>query len=132
MMTTDEILILGFIAFGLIFIFAFAYGFYDLKKNKEKYDAYAEEIRKKEDEEFEREPETKSFHAEIVDMVCGTGLVGSYRLPKSQKTFLIVFKSDDGEITELAVPETFYLELEVGDKGMLTICEGNLDSFEPD
>ena len=131
-MTTDEILTLGFIAFGLIFVFAMVYAFYDLKKNKKKYDAYAEEIRKKEDEEFEREPEIESFHAEIVDMVCGTGMVGSYRLPKSQKTFLIVFKSDEGEITELMVPEAFYLELEVGMKGILTICEGNLDSFEPD
>ena len=131
-MTTDEILTLGFIAFGLVFVFAFAYGFYDLKKNKKKYDAYAEEIRKKEDEEFEREPDVKCFHAEIIDMVCGTGMVGSYRLPKSKKTFLIVFKSDENEITELMVPEEYYIELEVGQKGILTVCEGNLDSFEPD
>ena len=129
-MTTDEILILGFIAFGLIFIFAFAYGFYDLKKNKEKYDAYAEEIRKKEDEEFEREPETKSFHAEIVDMVCGTGLVGSYHLPKSQKTFLVVFKNENGELREICVSEDVYISLEVGMRGMLTLLDENLDSFE--
>ena len=131
-MTPDEIITLCLIILGVCLAFLIIYPFYDLKKNKKKYDAYAEEIRKKEDEEFEREPEIESFHAEIVDMVCGTGMVGSYRLPKSQKTFLIVFKSDEGEITELMVPEAFYLELEVGMKGILTICEGNLDSFEPD
>ena len=131
-MTTDEILTLGFIAFGLIFVFFIVYAFYDLKKNKKKYDALEEEMRKAEDEEFEREPNVKSFHAEIIDMVCGTGMVGSYRLPKSVKTFIVVFKIDDGEILELSVSEEFYLELAIGQTGMLTICEGNLDSFELD
>ncbi len=129
-MTTDQILCIVMIVFGVALIACIVYPFFDLKKNKEKYDAYAEEIRKKEDEEFEREPETKSFHAEIVDMVCGTGLVGSYHLPKSQKTFLVVFKNENGELREICVSEDVYISLEVGMRGMLTLLNENLDSFE--
>jgi len=129
-MTTDQILCIGFIVFGVfIIVFCVIYPFLDLRKNKEKYDAEAEEYVEK---KFAEEAEVMAFHAEIVDMVCGTGMVGSYRLPKSVKTFLVVFKNDDGEIFEISVPEAYYLELAVGQKGMLTICEGNLDSFELD
>ena len=65
-------------------------------------------------------------------MVCGTGMVGSYRLPKSVKTFLIVFKNDEGKTLEISVPEEYYLDLSVGQKGVITLVEGNLDSFELD
>ncbi len=104
----------------------------DQKVNKKKYAEIRREIDEKVDREFEREAEVESFHAEVVDMICGTGMVGSYRLPKSEKTFIVTFKNDGGEIYELPVPEEYYLELSVGQKGMLTLVEGNLDSFELD
>ena len=128
-MTTEQTLILGGAVFAVMIAVIVIVTVWDLKKNKVKYDKEQEEyIRNK----FAEEAEVESFHAEIIDMVCGTGMVGSYRLPKSVKTFLIIFKKDDGETFELLVPEEYYLELSVGQKGTLTLVEGNLDSFTLD
>ncbi|MBR5144220.1 MAG: DUF2500 family protein [Clostridia bacterium] len=128
-MTTEQALSLGAIVFVAMIVFIVFITIYDLKKNKSKYD---KEKEKYIESKFSEEAEVISTHAEIVDMVCGTGMVGSYRLPKSEKTFLIVFKKDDGEILEISVSEEYYLELSVGQTGMLTLVEGTLDSFELD
>ena len=115
--------------FIVVFILIFVL---DQKINKEKYASMMKEKEAEEDKEFERDAEIVTVHAEIVEMVCGTGMVGSYRLPKSSKTFIIKFSADNGEVYELSVPEEYYLELSVGQKGTLTLVEGNLDSFELD
>ena len=96
------------------------------------FEKYEKQMEERETEIFAEEAVSESFHAEITDMVCGTGMVGSYRLPKSEKTFLIIFKNDEGKYFELRVSENIYTSLEVGMKGMLTILEGQLDSFELD
>ena len=115
--------------FIVVFILIFVL---DQKINKEKYASMMKEKEAEEDKEFERDAEIVTVHAEIVEMVCGTGMVGSYRLPKSSKTFIIKFSADNGEVYELSVPEEYYLELSVGQTGTLTLVEGNLDSFELD
>ena len=128
-MTTEQALLFGSIAVvAMVAVIVFCV-VYDLKKNKKKYDAEMEEYI---ENKFSEEAEVVSCHAEIVDMVCGTGMVGSYRLPKSVKTFLIVFKNDEGKTLEISVPEEYYLDLSVGQKGVITLVEGNLDSFELD
>ena len=126
-MTSDQILCIAMIVFGVALVVAIVYPFWDLKKNKEKYEAEAEEYVEK---KFAEEAEVEAFRAEIVDMVCGTGLVGSYHLPKSQKSFLVVFKNENGELREICVSEDVYISLEVGMRGMLTLLDENLDSFE--
>ena len=126
-MTEDQIIYTILIVLGVMLIICIIYPFLDLKKNKKKYD---EELEEHIESTFAEEADIISLNAEIVDMVCGCGMVGSYHLPKSQKTFLIVFKDEDGDVFELPVPEEYYLELSVGQKGKLTVCEGNLDSFE--
>ena len=128
-MTTEQALLIGGVTFAVMTAVIVIAIVWDLKKNKTKYDKEHEEYIEK---KFSEEAEVHSFHAEITDMVCGTGMVGSYRLPKSVKTFLIIFRKDDGEVIELSVPEEYYLELSVGQKGMLTLVEGNLDSFTLD
>lgn len=128
-MTTEQALLLGagvFIAMIVIIVFCVVF---DLRKNKEKYEKEVEEHIKN---KFAEEAEVITLHAEIADMACGCGMVGSYRLPKSEKTFLIIFKNDDGEMIEIPVSEEIYLSLEKGMTGMLTLVEGNLDSFELD
>lgn len=125
----DDVLLFGFIIFALMIAIIVIVTVWDLKKNKNKYDEAAKEY---EEKKFSEEANVITRHVEIVDMVCGTGMVGSYRLPKSEKTFLIIFRDDEGGTTELAVGEEVYLSLEVGMKGMLTILEGHLDSFELD
>ena len=128
-MTTEQALLFGSIAVvAMVAVIVFCV-VYDLKRNKKKYDAEMEEYI---ENKFSEEAEVVSCHAEIVDMVCGTGMVGSYRLPKSVKTFLIVFKNDEGKTLEISVPEEYYLDLSVGQKGVITLVEGNLDSFELD
>lgn len=128
-MTTEQALLFGSIAVvAMVAVIVFCV-VYDLKKNKKKYDAEMEEYI---ENKFSEEAEVVSCHAEIVDMVCGTGMVGSYRLPKSVKTFLIVFKNDEGKTLEISVPEEYYLDLSVGQRGVITLVEGNLDSFELD
>ena len=102
---------------------------WDLKKNKTKYKQAEEE---RIEDLFNDEAEVEAIHVEILDMICGSGMVGSYRLPKSTKTFLVVFKDDEGEKFELSVSEDVYLSLEVGMCGLLTLVEGKLDSFELD
>ena len=114
------LLMIGVIVFSVV---------WDLRKNKDKY--------KKEEEQriealLNEEAEIDTMHVEIVNMICGSGMVGSYRLPKSTKTFLVVFKDDEGEKFELSVSEDVYLSLEVGMCGLLTLVEGKLDSFELD
>ena len=127
-MTDEQILYTVLIIIGIALIgICIIYPFWDLKKNKKKYD---DELEKHIESKFAEEADIISLNAEVVDMVCGCGMVGSYHLPKSKKTFLVVFKSEGGEIFELPVPEEYYLELSVGQKGKLTLCEGNLDSFE--
>lgn len=128
-MTTEQVLSWGAGAFIVIIAVAAFYFIWDLRKNKDKYDKEAEE---RIENMFSEEAEIMTLHAEIADMVCGSGMVGSYRLPKSVKTFLVIFKSDDNEMLEIPVSEGVYLSLEKGMRGMLTLVEGNLDSFELD
>ena len=122
----DDVLLWGFIAFGVMIAVIVFTVLFDYKKNGKEYKKQMEEI---EEKKFSEEGELITMHAEIVDMLCGTGMVGSYRLPKSVKSFVIVFKNDDGEVTELLVPEEYYLELSLGQRGTLTLLEGRLDSF---
>lgn len=126
-MTDEQLLFLGAAVFAAMIAVIVICVVWDLRKNKDKYAKESEEYMKK---TFAEEAEILTMHAEIVDMVCGTGMVGSYRLPKSVKTFLIIFKKDDGEVLEISVSEDVYLSLEKGMRGTLTLVEGNLDSFE--
>ena len=101
----------------------------DYKKNKDQYVITPEKLYEMEEEILNREAEITDFNAEIIDMVCGTGTIGGYMLPKSQKSFLLVFKKDDGDIIHLAVAEEIYLEMEIGMAGKVTLLDGRLDSF---
>ena len=125
----DDVLLWGFIAFGVMIAVILFTLVFDLKKNGKKYEKQMEE---REAEIFAEEAVSESFHAEITDMICGTGMVGSYRLPKSEKAFLIILKNDGGDLYQLRVDEEIYTSLEVGMRGVLTILEGRLDSFELD
>lgn len=125
----DDVLLWGFIVFGVMIAVIVICVVWDMRKNKDKYEKISEEAI---DKKFSEEAEIMTFHAEIADMICGAGMVGSYNLPKSEKTFVLIFKDDEGKCFELRVSENIYTSLEVGMKGMLTILEGQLDSFELD
>ncbi len=89
-----------------------------------------------EDEFFDDTAKAPPFHAEVVDMVCGTEMSPEaghgYWLPKTVRYFLLKFKTDEGEILEIPVEEEIYLGFDVGLTGTLTLVDGQIYSFEPD
>lgn len=69
--------------------------------------------------------------AEVIDMACGTGMVGG-KTAKSVKWFSVKFEKYDGEIIDVPVDEEMYEGIEIGMRGMLRLVDGKLNSFELD
>lgn len=128
------VLILGGVLILIVLAVAIPLTIADYKKNKDKYGMSRERIREIEDEQLKREPKTQILHATVIDMACGVKTVGyqNYRQPKAQKNFVIIFQGDHGERIELPVSEEFYEGFDIGLAGVLTLVDGQLNSFEPD
>ena len=99
----------------------------DLKRAPSK-----EEIRAAEDAIFDVEPEVTRTRAEVVDTVCGVNSVGyqGYKLPRAVKSFVISFKTVEGELLHLEVEEEYYSAFEIGQVGELELINGRIASFE--
>ena len=80
---------------------------------------------------FENNGEIVESRAEVIDMSCGTDMVGG-KTAKSVRWFKIKFEKYDGEIIEVPVDEEMYEGLEVGMRGNLRLVDGYLNSFELD
>lgn len=78
--------------------------------------------------EIRTEFETSTFNAEIVDLSCRAMLIGD-KYPKAVDVYTAVFVTDKNEPIKLNVPQEMYDGLEVGQKGELTLVEGELYSF---
>ncbi len=78
--------------------------------------------------EIRTEFETSTFNAEIVDLSCRAMLIGD-KYPKAVDVYTAVFVTDKNEQIKLNVPQEMYDGLEVGQKGELTLVEGELYSF---
>lgn len=104
----------------LAFICAVAFG---NKKSKEKKKTDLEI-----DEYINSDGEVISTHVEVVNISCGTKLIGS-KQPKSVEWYTVAFKKDNGEIIEVAVDSEMYEGLDMGMKGELTLVNGQLSSF---
>ena len=74
------------------------------------------------------EPEELHVHAKVVKMECATRYVG-IKQPKLMKDFLVFFEDDEGKAIRLFVDEEYYLSMEVGQVGNLTLIDGELYSF---
>lgn len=123
MTLVDIICIIGGVCFLAIIIGTIIY----LKKitpSKEEQDA---EI----DKYFENNGEIVESRAEVIDMSCGTDMVGG-KTAKSVRWFKIKFEKYDGEIIEVPVDEEMYEGIEVGMRGNLRLVDGHLNSFELD
>lgn len=103
----------------------------DYKKNKDKYVWTRKQVEEQEARLLNAEPDVLTMHAEVIDMACGTNMVG-HKQVKSIRCFMIKFRNDDGEILDVPVSEDIYEGFEVGLVGTLTLVNGNLNSFEPD
>ena len=129
-MTPEEI---GLILIALLF--AIVIPLFIIAIRKAAKDApSAEEIRAKEDALFELEPDVKRIRAEVIDMACGVNSVGyqGYKLPRAQKSFVVTFKTEDGEILNFSIEEEYYDAFDIGQVGMLEIINGQIGSFEVD
>jgi hypothetical protein len=123
MTLVDIICIIGGVGFLAIIIGTVIY----VKKitpSKEEQDA---EI----DKYFENNGEIVESRAEVIDMSCGTDMVGG-KTAKSVRWFKIKFEKYDGEIIEVPVDEEMYEGIEVGMRGNLRLVDGHLNSFELD
>ncbi len=128
---TDTWLICGIII-GVILAVFIPIIIWDLKKNTKFLTK--EQKRALEDEQLNAEGEIITTHAEVVDMACGVNTIGyqAYKQPKAVKYFVIKFKNDNGDFLNVFVSEEMYQEFDIGFSGMLTLIDGNLDSFVPD
>ncbi len=77
------------------------------------------------------EPETKSFHAEVTDQICGVKTIGyqAYKQPKAVKEFYVKFRDDENNVYDVPVSESMYEGFEKGQRGILTLIGGQIDSF---
>ncbi len=80
---------------------------------------------------LKQEFETIEIKATVTEQSCCAKLVGT-KTPKAVKEFTITFKTDDGQLLKLSVPEEMYDGFEKGQYGLLTIIDGELYSFDLD
>ena len=94
------------------------------KMTKEEQEVYYEEY-------FANEGEITLTYAEVVDMSCGTKVIGSKSV-KCVESYVVVFRTEKGEILPIDVDHEMYDSIDVGMHGLLRLVDGHLNSFEPD
>ena len=117
-----------FISCGFIFLTSANIFLRKQQENSEKPQATAEELPE------EDIPSPTAVYAEVIDMVCGTGMMPiiGHKSPKAVRYFLIKFKTDDGQELEFEVEEEIYQGFDKGMTGTLTYFYEQVFSFEPD
>ncbi len=81
------------------------------------------------EEYFDDDGEIVETRAEVVDMACGTKMIGT-KTPKSSQWYMIVFRDDLGKIIEVPVNQEMYEGFEIGMYGTLKLVDGAIYSFE--
>ena len=125
---TATIIILCLVSVFAVFVIALVV--FDKMKNKRKkveqpqneVDPYSEEI-------FEQEIVKSEMRVSVVDQFCRVEMVG-IRSPKSVEIFTVVFETDEGKSLKFDVLKEIYDGIDVGQRGILTVVNGELYSFE--
>lgn len=86
------------------------------------------EIAADKSDKIKTEFETLKFNAKIIDLNCRVEMVG-IKQPKSVTLFTVCFETDNNERIKIDVPQEMYDGLEIGQKGKLTLVDGELYSF---
>ncbi len=76
-------------------------------------------------------PHRESLHVTVIDQYCSVQTVGS-KSPRTVKTFTVRLQDDDGNIRTLSLPEKLYDAFEAGQRGTLTLVDGELYGFSLD
>lgn len=72
---------------------------------------------------------TVKFNAEVIDLISQVEMIG-IKQPKSVNIYKVTFETDKKEVIKFNVPQEMYDGFEIGQKGELTIVNGELYSFE--
>ena len=80
-------------------------------------------------EEIITEFPTVKFNAEVIDLISQVEMIG-IKQPKSVNIYKVTFKTDKNEVIKFNGPQEMYDGFEIGQKGELTIVNGELYSFE--
>ena len=73
---------------------------------------------------------TRQLQATVVDLHCSVELIGT-KTPRATKIFTVIFRTEEGKVCSLCVPEEMYEGIEKEQTGLLTLVDGQLYSFEP-
>ena len=123
----DAISIVIILFLIIFFASAFIVGILVNKEQKSKKEQEKNNFSYNEDREFE----TIELKVKVVDQFCTTRMVG-VKYPKSIEEYFISFEKDNGEVLKLLVPRECYDGFEIGQKGLLTLVDGELYSFKLD
>ena len=77
------------------------------------------------------EVQTVDLNVKVIDLMFKTHYEG-IKLPKLIKTFLVFFEDENGKVFNIEVSEENFDAFEIGQKGLLTLEDGQLYSFQLD
>ncbi len=75
-----------------------------------------------------KEPIRLVFNAEVTDQYCRVITVGT-KIPKAVEEYVVCFAAQDGTLRKLRVSQEAYQALLPGQRGQLTLVDGQLYSF---
>ncbi len=108
------------VIFAAVIAYIVYYYFKHPPKNSQNVENGEELYNNIEESEFE-EPDILEIHGTVERKECFSAMNSSARNAHAYKTFMIYFKSDDGEDHEYSIEEETYLEIEEGDVGTVAI-----------
>ena len=121
-MTIEQTLGLVAILFAMAFVVIIGYFIRISIKEKGTREEAIEEI-------FGDNGEITETRAEVIDMACGTKMLG-VKNPRTVEWYVVVFRDDLGKIIEVPVNKEMYDGFEIGMHGKLKLVDGGLYSFE--
>ena len=126
----DNLRIYIILGTGLIAIFTFLI-FYGIMMNKEEKRQKAQNATRDMSEDTPPEVQTVDLNVKVIDLKFETHYEG-IKLPKLIKTFLVFFEDENGKVFNIEVSEENFDAFEIGQKGLLTLEDGQLYSFQLD
>ena len=116
--------LLGAVLMAIIigFLLSFAITSGHEKSKSDETDEEAEEA-------YEDDVEIVETRAEVIDMACGTKMIGLKNV-KTVERYIIIFRDDLGKTLEVPVNKEMYEGFEIGMHGNLKLVDGGLYSFE--
>ena len=121
-MTIEQTLGLVAILFAMAFVVIIGYFIRIAIKEKGTREEAIEEI-------FDDNGEITETRAEVIDMACGTKMLG-VKNPRTVEWYVVVFRDDLEKIIEVPVNKEMYDGFEIGMHGKLKLVGGGLYSFE--